>query len=302
MKSKGKENDGLLANASTIPSIKWQPLKTGNKQLLFTNAQIINYFVLRTALDGLPASDMKSINDSALNLFRCGHVQDINLQCDNMRIRVKAKCLPEMRKDRVYILFLSLDTGTQDIVEAECGCPAGKGPSASCKHIGALCFALEEFSRVEQLPEFVTCTERLQEWNKCRPKKLDIIPVSDLTTRRCEILKKDVKGHSPGTYDPRRPQYRKMKEETIDWFRCDLFSLKYSCAFLDILVPSLSAIHHDHTYALSPETHEVTSDDEPDHSSNDTVADIPCFDPVSEELYIILYYYTSFLYCGRCMY
>ena len=57
----------------------------------------------------------------------------------------RASGLPEMRKDRVCKVFLTIDLKSSDILQAVCGCPAGKGPFASCKHIGALCFALEEF-------------------------------------------------------------------------------------------------------------------------------------------------------------
>ena len=36
----------------------------------FTNANIINYFVVRTAVDGMPSDDIKAINSRALNLLR----------------------------------------------------------------------------------------------------------------------------------------------------------------------------------------------------------------------------------------
>ena len=37
-----------------------------------------------------------------------------------------------MKKDEVYKLFVSLDNFSFDILTAVCGCPAGKGPTASC--------------------------------------------------------------------------------------------------------------------------------------------------------------------------
>ncbi len=153
--------------------------KAPHQILSFTNANIINYFVVRTAVDGMPSDDIKAINSRALNLFRSGHIQCIRTRT-NKHILIQANCLLEMRKDRVYKLFLSLDLATSDIISAECGCPAGKGPCASCKHIGALCYALEEFSRLGKLPNFLTCTDKLQEWNRPRPEKLAVIPVSNL--------------------------------------------------------------------------------------------------------------------------
>jgi uncharacterized Zn finger protein len=50
-----------------------------------------------------------------------------------------------------------------DICQASCGCPAGKGPKATCKHIAVAAYALDDFAR-----EFVrkeageSQTERLQ--------------------------------------------------------------------------------------------------------------------------------------------
>ena len=154
----------------------------------FTNANIINYFLVRTAVDGhgMPSSDVKAINSSALNLFRCGHVQDIMISCDN-HLYIQAKYLPEMRKDRIYKVFLCMDAKVYNIIGAKCGCPAGKGPCGSCKHIAAVCYGLEEFRCLGKLPEFATCTDRLQEWNKPWQKKVPIIPVNQLNARRCEI-------------------------------------------------------------------------------------------------------------------
>ena len=134
------------------------------------------------------------------------------------------------------------------------GGPAGKGPHASCKHVAALCYALEEYSRFRQLPDFLTCTDKLQEWNRLRPKNLDIISVANLSSRRQEILKKKGKENSPSPscYDPRPPEYRQVSLEAVEKLRCDLLSLNQPCAFLDILFPSVDKVMHDHSYSLPP--------------------------------------------------
>ena len=54
----------------------------------------------------------------------------------------------------MYKVFLHLDPDIFAIVGAECRCPADKRPHASCKHIGALCYTLEEFSRLSKIPDF----------------------------------------------------------------------------------------------------------------------------------------------------
>ena len=256
-RKKSTKSDLMCSQLPNIPTDGWQSLKEAfigkapHEVFSFTNAEIINYFVVRTAVDGKPADDMKAINSSAMNLFRCGHIQDIRVCCDNYMF-IQAKCLPEMRKDRLYKLLLFLDLETSDIVAAECDCPAERGPYASCKHIGAICYSLEEFSRFGHLPEFLTCTDRLQQWNRPRPKKLDIIPVANLTSRRSELLIKESKSTSISTFDPRQPEHRKNGTEAIENLRCGLLSLDQHCAFLDFLVPSVDKINHDHKYSLPP--------------------------------------------------
>ena len=142
----------------------------------FTDGQLVSYFVFRTVADGLPAGGFKSMNKSAKYLFDCGHVQNILIGQSTAYTLVRANCLPEMKKDRVYKVFLSLEATSWDIATAECGCPAGKGPNASCKDVGALCYALVEFFKSGKMPDFLTCTQQLQEWNKPRPRKVEPIP------------------------------------------------------------------------------------------------------------------------------
>ena len=120
------------------------------------------------------------MNSSAMNLFQCGHVQQIQVTFSQQRLFLSANCLPEMRKDHVYKVIISLSKTTWDILSAACGCPGGCGPVASCKHIAALCYAFYNFCEHGLLPYFLTCTDKLGEWNKPRSKKVDPIPVSDL--------------------------------------------------------------------------------------------------------------------------
>ena len=166
-------------------------------------------------------------------------------------LHIKANCIPEMRKDRIYHLLLLLGLPSFDIISAECGCPAGKGPTASCKHLGGLCFALEEFSRLGEIPDYIACTSKLQEWNKPRPKKLDILPVTNLSARRDTILLKEKKVSPIVSFDPRPLDQRTVSNDAIESFRCDLLSLHEPPAFLDILIPSTKKVENDHTYACS---------------------------------------------------
>ena len=151
---------------------------------------MITYFVNRNVADGLPAADFKSINSAANNLFEGGHIQNIEIGKSEECIFIRSNCLPEMRKDRVYKVVISLHKDSFDVVTACCGCPAGKDPTASCKHIGAVCYAVVSFCTLKRLPDFATPTEKLQEWNRPRPRKVEPIPVTELSERRREINKR----------------------------------------------------------------------------------------------------------------
>ena len=131
------------------------------------------------------------MNKSAENLFKCGHVQNIQLCTKNRKnkeVWVKALRLPVMRKDREYKLMLTLDTESTGICSAQCGCPAGRGPVASCKHVAALCYAIANFCACGRLPWFLTCTEKLQEWNKPRGKRVEAITVEEFGSRKQRLL------------------------------------------------------------------------------------------------------------------
>lgn len=88
----------------------------------------------------------------------------------NKEVWINVICLPEMRKDREYKPVLTLDTESTEICSVQCGCPAGRGPGASCKHVAALCYAIANFCAFGRLPGFLTYTERLQDWKKSRSK------------------------------------------------------------------------------------------------------------------------------------
>ena len=60
------------------------------------------------------------------------------------------------------------------MTSASCACPAGAGPFGSCKHIAALCYALEEFCRLREVRPPDSCTSHLQQWNRPRKRHLTL--------------------------------------------------------------------------------------------------------------------------------
>ena len=227
----------------------------------FTNAQIVNYFVTRQVCDSRLCGDFKAINRSAMNLFRCGHLQQVEVLNSSDTLWLQAYCLPEMKKDKTYKVELSISHNKWEISTAKCRCPAGKGPAATCKHIGALCYLFMSFCESGTIPEFFTCTQRLQEWNQPRAKKLDAKPVTDLKEHKINInavnLNRRESSRTPANYDPRPLHLRLADAKALDILRADLLNMNQHSAFNCILVPCSERALRDHTYSKQLERESV---------------------------------------------
>ena len=142
--------------------------------------------------DSQSCSDFKAINQSAVNLFQCGHLQQVKVLKLSERLWIQAHCLPEMKKDRTYKVQLSLSVSGWDIIGANCECPAGQGPAATCE--------------VGTIPQFFTCTQRIQEWNKPRDKKLSPTTVTDLKEHKIHAnavnLNRRESSRTPNNFNP----------------------------------------------------------------------------------------------------
>ena len=175
-----------------------------------------------------------------------------------------------MCKDRVYSISMALSSSSQEIMQAECECPAGRGPHGSCKLIAALCYALVDFSRFNTTPEYQTPTDVLQKWNQPCRQDLELIPVHELGLRRKELVPSKRLVGSNVVFDPRPSQTLIQQQSAaagddlrLEKLRCDLVALNVPCGLLNILVPDTRRIEHDHCYyqLKSPTDLEQTNND-----------------------------------------
>ena len=122
---------------------------------------------------------------------------------------------------------MALQGITFNIIGAECGCPADQRPIGSCKHIGALSNAMADFVKVSASPDYRTCTDVLQQWNRPRSHKVEQIPVDKVGERRRELVPTKVraKGSKMG-FDPWPLNLRKPNTKAIEQLRCNLLALK----------------------------------------------------------------------------
>ena len=139
----------------------------------FRVASIVNYFLLRQADDGLPADDTRNL-ESSYRLYCRSFVHDgeICATDDSKKLFMRFKCKATMKSNVRYSLRAmfqrqNLLTPLQ-LVYADCSCPAG-APLSTCKHVGAMCYGVEEFCRHGVFKGVTSCTSQLQRWNAPRP-------------------------------------------------------------------------------------------------------------------------------------
>ena len=204
----------------------------------FNIQNVVSYFIERKAKDNESKKDYKNISSKAFGLFRHGHIQKLEIaRDDDDKVHFRCDCLPEMKKNLKYNVKLSVcNNGEHEgkITFASCACPAGKGPRGSCKHISALCYALEEFVRFKCIWEFETFTSRLQTWNQPRKRKLDSQSVYEIDFSK-KIYRREERNNVKPLNDPRRPSERnndskKVNRELRDkikrvWPNCGFFCL-----------------------------------------------------------------------------
>jgi len=216
----------------------------------FNMATITNYFIKRITCDGKSAMDFKSLNTKAFPLFKDGHVQNIMACIRDQNLVIQAVCLPEMKKSHTYKVELIQHIVSSDIVASKCGCPAGCGPNGSCKHIAAVCYALEEFNRIKTTKEYIASTSKLQEWNRPRKRVLDAQDVSEIKFMKLEHAKVKRENLNP-IYDPRPKHLQHTSITELDAFCHHLADrVAFYMYFLQIQLslPPLLPQDHYHQY------------------------------------------------------
>ena len=126
-----------------------------------------------------------------------------------------------------------------------------------------LCFV--QFCTSGKLPGFIACTNKLQAWNRPKPKKVDPIPVTDFTKRKIKITKKVEKRQCITEYDP-WPCIQVDNQSLLENLRISLSQSNNASAFLQLLVAPEHIALHDHTYCSR---HSSTS--QPTHSQSEAV-------------------------------
>lgn len=79
----------------------------------------------------------------------------------------KAECRAQMKARMSYAVDVCInESGT--IQEGQCECAVGMGPTAHCKHVGALLYGLCKFSETGEFITAQTCTQQLQTFHQVK--------------------------------------------------------------------------------------------------------------------------------------
>uniref|UniRef100_A0A1X7VHP1 SWIM-type domain-containing protein n=1 Tax=Amphimedon queenslandica TaxID=400682 RepID=A0A1X7VHP1_AMPQE len=144
-----------------------------------------------------------------------------------------------MKKTITYNIRAAFDKSS-DVVFAACGCPAGLGPTCSCKHYGAFCYFIEEFCRKRSANAlYKSSTSSLQQWNQPRKRSSSPHPIESIKFIKAKYGK-DLKRIASNSYDPRPASLRATTSDDIQQLTCELSQLKQPVAMLYVLPIAIS--------------------------------------------------------------
>ena len=210
----------------------------------------------------------KAMDSKAKNLYREKYLLSIRF-AKSEDVYIEARCAAEMRKNMIYEIDISLDENGV-ILEGQCDCGAGMGPSAHCKHVCAVFLGLIDFSEHKQVNVRASCTSRLQTFHHTKQFTGSPLKASEMKIRKTE-------GRSSLScnisFDPRPENLRKRPEYATE-FRNACVNYASTSASMPVtqLYPPANpyAFASDHDYLKdTPEDNflnriNVTSIDQPD--------------------------------------
>jgi len=110
------------------------------------------------------AAGRSKLYDSGFVVFIRGAHSD-----DNSYVFIRGQVLAEMRKGVTYLVDIKLSNdSTCNIIECQCECAAGVGPSAHCKHVCAILYAVNDITVNGNIKLKLTCIQKIQSFHKAK--------------------------------------------------------------------------------------------------------------------------------------
>lgn len=143
----------------------------------------------------------KEIDKTAENLYQQRFLKFIRLAHHQNMYFFKSACRAQMRRNVSYQVDVCVDEDGC-VVETQCECAAGMGPTAHCKHVCAVLLAISKFSSTKEILTEETCTQRIQTFHHCKQYSGSPLKSADLPLARQDI---DI------NFDPRPNKFKKRK-------------------------------------------------------------------------------------------
>ena len=99
---------------------------------------------------GKNAKKYANLDRQGYSIFKADCIQSIVVSRKGNQFFIKCVCLPEAESDLVYNLEMTRDDEGH-VVNTSCDCPPGDKVDDTCKHISALCYTLEEHSKIDEM-------------------------------------------------------------------------------------------------------------------------------------------------------
>ena len=87
-------------------------------------------------------------------------------EASNQLLYITGIVRAEMKKAVTYSMKLVMDGETGEVLQAHCECPAGRGPTGTCKHTVVVLLVLVKFAQEGTLQVQHSCTDQLQTFKK----------------------------------------------------------------------------------------------------------------------------------------
>ena len=151
----------------------------------------------------------------AFKFYADGYVQNMWLHKvpDSDLLVMRAFCFHSLTADPALKVFIILSGSSGDVYSAHCNCVAGLG--ASCNHIAAALFALEDAVKRgrSELPIQPSRTSLPMQWNQPPKKVIQATPLQDIQFVKAAYGKVSQDSQhklSVHAFDPRAPQDREI--------------------------------------------------------------------------------------------
>lgn len=103
-------------------------------------------------------------------------------------VYVRSSCFSSLTVKQTYTVYVCLNrNGT--VFSVKCQCKAGLGQA--CSHTAAMLFRFESLmlSNTTSIPEDITCTGKLQQWNVPSKREVQPVPILEITFCKAEYGK-----------------------------------------------------------------------------------------------------------------